>query len=774
MRQCTSSYVRLLCSIFLCWTINASALEASAPSRIQISDVALGLPVLDNTVEVWERGMANEAPLQVAALPSNEIDGFHTVTAKALEGRFDMTHVWLRLALHNDLNTPQSVQLALGVSWLQHVTFYVVRMHEGQVRANRTLAGISDPNESLNRVPQIAINLAPGEKVRVLVHVNSHASSKLKVTLHTVSQWHRVERDYALFSGLLIGSILVFVVYSAALWRILRSPLMGWQTLGLLLTALYEATYRGYAQTILWPSSTEWGYRAHHVLVAGIVLSILLYLRARLEKTQNYLPSAGVILLKVVALLESIVLIGALFGPYDWFAPTGIIVAPLSLLAILACTYIYHRSGGPGSVTALLLVSVLACCALLRAVALLIPNIALVQFFEQYALVLPALTVGLFVITSWAYQHSHQRQQAQRTLLQWQSQQQERLEHEVKYKTRALKEALEQAEQRSLEQKELLAYVSHDLRAPVSAIIAYLQLMHLSPSKVDIDKLAAVERSATYQLALIDELVDYAKDELQPPLALNEQLVDLSSLLDELTKYAHALAHRQRNKFSLQIQSMLPVHIYLDGKRLQQAVLNLLSNAAKFTFDGSIDLKLQGKYVGRDKWHLRFEVSDSGSGMEPEVLARIQRSLTTSRTHAKRGLGLLIAQRIIEKMTGHLSIDSHLGRGTNAVFFLMVKQVSDSPLFQALMPLPTSDEHSGHKTMQKLEALQEEQKYELEKLARRGNWSDLHAWIDAMDNGTDYQGLVSALRHALDELDFEQISNIARTAPLRSLNSDSS
>lgn len=100
MRQCTSSYVRLLCSIFLWWAINASALEASAPPRIQISDVALGLPVLDKTVEVWERGMANEAPLQVAALPSNEIDGFHTVTAKALEGRFDMTHLWLRLALH--------------------------------------------------------------------------------------------------------------------------------------------------------------------------------------------------------------------------------------------------------------------------------------------------------------------------------------------------------------------------------------------------------------------------------------------------------------------------------------------------------------------------------------------------------------------------------------------------------------------------------------------------------------------------------------------------
>lgn len=767
MRQHISGCLSLLCSILLWWACHANAIEVSASPKIQISDVILGHQVLDNTVEVWERGTPSEAPLNVAALPNGARDGFRTVTAKTLDGRFDMHHLWLRLTLHNDLKSPQAVQLALGASWLQHVTFYVLRIQEGQVRASRTLAGISDPNQSLTRVPQIAINLAPGETIRVLVHVNSHASSKLDVALHTVDQWHMMERDHALFSGLLIGSILVFVVYSAALWRILRAPVMGWQTLGLLLAALYEATYRGYAQILLWPNSTHWGYRAHHVLVAGIVLSILLYLRARLEKTPSYLPSAGIFLLKLIALLESIVLVGALVGPYDWFASLGIILAPLSLLTILACTYTYHRKGGPGGMTALLLVSVLAFCALLRAAALLIPNIAVVQLLEQYALVLPSLTVGLFIITSWAYQHSHQRHQAQRTLLQWQGQQQERLEHEVEHKTRALKEALGQAEQRSLEQKELLAYVSHDLRAPVSAIITYLQLMHKSPNKVDTDKLAAIERSAAYQLALIDELVDYAKDELQPPLALNVQSVDLSSLLNDLTKYAQALAHRQRNTFSLQIQSLLPAHIYLDGKRLQQAVLNLLSNAAKFTFDGNIDLKLQAQYLGREQWHLRFEVSDSGSGIDEEVLAGIQKSLAANRTQSKRGLGLLIAQRIIEKMTGNLSIDSHPGRGTNAVFFLMVKQVTDSPLFQALASQTTSDKHKKLQTVHKLEALQREQKSELARLANQGNWSDLHSLIDAMDNGTDYQVLIKAVRQALDDLDFEQISNIARDAPLQ-------
>lgn len=69
--------------------------------------------------------------------------------------------------------------------------------------------------------------------------------------------------------------------------------------------------------------------------------------------------------------------------------------------------------------------------------------------------------------------------------------------------------------------------------------------------------------------------------------------------------------------------------------------------------------------------------------------------------------------------------------------------------------------------MHKLEALPREHKSELARLADQGNWSDLHCWIDAMDNGTDYQVLIKAVRQALDDLDFEQISNIARDAPLR-------
>lgn len=280
--------------------------------------------------------------------------------------------------------------------------------------------------------------------------------------------------------------------------------MMGWQTLGLLLAALYEATYRGYAQIILWPSSTEWGYRSHHVLVAGIVLSLLLYLRARLEKAQNYLPSSGILLLKLIAVLESVVLIGALFGPYEWFALTGIIVALFSLLTILACTYIYYRNGGQGhDCLAAGLCPGIRCIATRR-------RTACAQYLSgsaSRAICACAARpddrpfhyhqLGLSIFPSKASGAAHIAAMAKPAA------------RAPGTRGRAQNQRAQRGSRTSRATfagtKELLAYVSHDLRAPVSAIIAYLQLMHQSPNKVDTDKLAAIERSAAYQLALIDE-----------------------------------------------------------------------------------------------------------------------------------------------------------------------------------------------------------------------------------------------------------------------------
>lgn len=772
MRQCIPGYTQLICSILLWLSLNAYAIEASLPSIIKISDINLGNKVPDKTIEILEGWLESDNPLQIAALPSSQDDGFQIANSNVLNGRFNTKNLWLRFTLYNDLATPQSVQLALMASWLQRVNFYLLRMQDGQFRVSRSLEGISVVEKSPNRVPQVALNISPRETVRVLVNVNSNTPSNLGFTLQTVDQWHALERNYALFSGILIGSIIFFAIYSAALWSSLRAPFMAWQTLALLLIALYEATYRGYARIILWPSSTEWSYKSHHVLVAGIILCTTLYFRARLKITPSILPTMGEFLLKTVALLEIIVLLGVLIGPYEWFATAGIIAAPTSLLIILGCTYVYHRNGGPGGRSILSLIFILTFLSLLRFSFLLFPSFWFINNFQKYIFSLPAIIACIFYIAIWIHNLSLQRHQAQSELLQWQCQQKARLEHEVEYKNRTLKESLEKAAQHSQEQKQLLAYVSHDLRAPVSVIITYLRQIIESSNNIETEKLSVIEKSATYQLELIDDLVEYAKDDLQPRLTLNESPEDLRSVLSDIERQAHILASRNRNIFLLEIQSELPTHIYLDQKRLKQVVLNLISNAAKFTSHGIIDLRLRAKYLGKDQWNFRFEVSDSGSGIDPETLVTIQKFLAEQGTYRNRGLGLVIAHRIIEKMTGHLTIESQPGGGTNAIFFLMITQVSESPQFREIVPHPefiacNFNQNEEPDSLKNLEPLTENQKIELEKLATRGSWSDLHAWIDSIDNGVDYKTLVDSVKKSLDDLDFKKIIDIARSTPLK-------
>jgi signal transduction histidine kinase len=701
----------------------------------------------------------------MAALPSNTPGGFHPLTAQHLQGRFNLEQLWLRLTLHNDLPTTQQTRLVLQVPWLQHVVFYAVRTHKAETTVSTTWAGIADRRDlqhSNQRVPQVAITVAPNETVQVLVHVNSHAS-KLDAALYTDDQWQELERNHALLSGVLIGAMLVFAVYSAALWRISHAPAIAWQTIGFSLVTLYEASYRGYARVILWPDSTEWGYRAPNVFAAGIVLCLLLYLHARLRKTSNHLPVLGLWLLRTIAGMEIIVLLGALFGPYQWFAPLGVVMVPVSMLTMLTCTYIYHRQDGPSGRVALLIISVICICALLRMAAILLPEPSFVRVLEQYAVILPGVLVGLFVVTSWSYQHSLQRDKAQRALLQWQDQQQQRLEHEVQLKTNALNDALRQSEQRAQEQKELLAYVSHDLRAPTSAIIGHLRLMHMTGK----NKLAAIEQSASYQLALIDELVEYAKEDLMSPLSLTEFSISLSSLLDELSQFAQALASRQGNTFTLHVQDAIPESVYLDGKRLQQALLNLLSNAAKFTHNGHISLRLWSDRIDIDNWILHFEVTDSGAGIDPKDLSEITQTLASNTPFIKGGLGLLIAQRIIQKMRSHLIIESHFGIGTRAEFSLSVKQDFSNPKIDTISYSFSETRSETLLFTNSNLSLTKLQKQELESMANQGNWSDLNFWINSLNDSEYYQPLIQEIRMALDQLDFEKISKIAQTLPTR-------
>lgn len=765
----------LLCIVF--WL--AGALSAQA-GTLHLDDSAQWPIALDSAFDVFEDTGAQLSLDEVDALENGKgkgmgigigtADGFQPGSPARMRQGFSKSAFWLRLALSNDGGVPRSLRLVLNATWLQHVEFHVQRAVAGRAVWSHEEAGVSVPlHGERDRVPTLSLDLRPGEQVRVLVRVHTRSSVKLAPELHTADSWREAESSHALLDGLLIGGLLVLSVYSLALWFISRSLPMALQSLGFAMVALYESVYRGHARLALWPDNFEWSYRAAGVTAGCCVLNLMFHLYAVSRRGPVRAPGLPVLL--ALAALQCVVVAGMAWGPYGPAAKLGTLSGPLAVVALTASTFVYMRRAGPGGQLAFVVMGTVTVGMGLRLTELVLPA-HMIPGFDAYALGFPGMLVGLVALAAWTQHLSRQRLAAQRTLVHWQADEQLRLREEVARKTQALNAALEQAEHQAREQTRLMAYISHDLRAPLATIIGNVRLLQ-DQSLPPAERLQSIERSATYQLALIDDLLDYAKGELLP-FSFEPRPVRLRALIDDIAQYADTLAQRQHNGFELSVTGALPVAVYLDSKRFQQLLLNLLSNAAKFTRDGRIGLRVEAK-PRADSWRLKFEVWDSGVGIGKEDQARIAQAFAQGAASADgNGLGLAIARRIVQYMGGRLLLESHSGLGTRVRFSVIVKDapkellpvLATRPQPARVAPgLPALTSRRRHPPTPAMAPLPAAARDELEMLARDGRWSDLHEWADRLAVDTRHAALVEAVRHALQLLDFEHIRLLARAAP---------
>ena len=763
------AFIRGVAALCLCAALCAWAAPSPAATLRLGGTQALPLS-LDDKVELLEDRSALLSREEVAARENGSRGGFVPGTAARMRQGFSNSAFWLRLTLENDGATVLPLRLLLDTTWLQHVDFHVQRDAQGVSPTQGwtvEAAGVSvRANPHADRVPTLALDLRPGEQARVLVRVQSRSSIKLAPVLHSADTWRVTESSRALIDGLLIGGLLVLAVYSLAIWAISRNIAMASQGLGFALVALYEATYRGYARMVLWPDSTEWSYRAAGVTAGCCVLNMVIYLHA-LSRGSPVRPP-GMPLLVALTGVQALVLLGTWVGDYGPFARAGTLSAVVLVLTLAASSFVYMRRGGPGGRLAFPVMVVVTLGVCLRLTELTLPAHA-IPGFDAYVLGFPGLLVGLVVLAAWTHHLSRQRHDAQRKLVQWQAHEQQRLQAEVTRKTRALNAALEQAEHRAREQTRLMAYISHDLRAPLATILGHARILRNDPaSSTQVD---AIERSANYQLALVDDLLEFAKGELLP-LALDARPVHLPALVEDLAQYAAMLAQRQNNQFALELRGTLPPAVRLDSKRFQQLLLNLLSNAAKFTRDGQMGLRIETLPAG-DRWCLNVEVWDSGIGIDEKDQRRVFRSFSQAdATAGGTGLGLAIARRIVEHMGGELALDSRRHLGTRLRFSVLLDPAQENELPSAVAPAsdaarkaPFARPLRARAPVPEIAPLPASVRSELESLARDGRWSDLHDMASRLASDPNHAAFVNALRQALDGLDFDQIRHLANATP---------
>jgi signal transduction histidine kinase len=211
--------------------------------------------------------------------------------------------------------------------------------------------------------------------------------------------------------------------------------------------------------------------------------------------------------------------------------------------------------------------------------------------------------------------------------------------------------------------------MSHELRTPLNAIIGLTEMMVKNAARFGTEKaqepLQRVNRAGTHLLGLINQVLDLSKIEAGK-LELNPQTVQLAPLINEVISTAGQLAEQNKNCLVVDAQENLGA-LTVDPMRLRQILLNLLSNACKFTKQGEVRLRARRVANGRD-W-VELAVADTGIGMTPEQQAKLfeeftQADTSTAQRYGGTGLGLAITRKLARMMGGDVTVQSEPGKGS--------------------------------------------------------------------------------------------------------------
>ena len=231
------------------------------------------------------------------------------------------------------------------------------------------------------------------------------------------------------------------------------------------------------------------------------------------------------------------------------------------------------------------------------------------------------------------------------------------------------------AESASRAKSGFLANMSHELRTPLNAILGYAQILRDNPAldPRDAAGLATIQRSGEHLLLLINDMLDLARIEAGK-VDLNIEDTDLRGLLRTVIDIARVEVQRKELQLDHEVAGDLPAAVRADEKRLRQVLLNLLNNAVKFTQRGRIALRVTALPAEAGGARLRFEVEDTGIGIEPEQLARLfrpfEQAADVQRRFGGAGLGLAISAQLLGLMGSQIRVDSRVGRGSRFWFEL--------------------------------------------------------------------------------------------------------
>ncbi|MYM22010.1 response regulator [Duganella sp. FT135W] len=570
------------------------------------------------------------------------------------------------LGVHKDvvwLRIPVAVSAGSDGEWILNIDYAVLNRIDVYVATNGAIAqhqviGNLQPDAdgvARGRVPAALLHLTPGPEHILLLRVQNEGAMILPVSLARPANFHGAALNEQMLQGVLTGLSLCLLLYSLAQWSSLREPLYGKFALLVLGTTLFSVEFFGLGNQYLWKNNAWMSIHAGGFFALMASCGAYLFVEQALarpgkDRVFSRLMKAGAILCVASALayitnimsVETLVIVVSTLG-----------VTPM----LLGLPGAYFRARRGDLVGIYFLIGWGVSFASSAVLSQVISGKVDANFWTMHALQFGNM-FDMLVFT-----------------------------RILGLRTKAMQSAMLRAEEATRTKSEFLAHMSHEIRTPMNAIIGMSRLALMTEPNPKLQNyLGKILGAGEHLLAVINDILDFSKIEAGK-LGLESAPFELQEMLDHLASLTVIKSDAARVELKIRVDGSVPGRLVGDPLRLSQVMINLTSNAVKFTERGEIIVAVELMDKTADTVALRFSVSDTGIGMRPSQVEGLfqsfhQAGATTTRKYGGTGLGLSISRQLVELMGGDIQVVSTPGIGSRFSFIvrLGIAESSDMPV----------------------------------------------------------------------------------------------